>query len=57
VILIGAKIEANINGLAAYSIFFEQIATAVLASIFRMLGCARRALQLFVPDGAEVPEK
>ena len=52
-----AEIEADIGGLRADSIFFEEIAGAIFATIFRMLGCARRALQLFVPDGAEVPEK
>lgn len=57
VILKCAEVEAVVDRLAVRTILFENIAGAALASSFCMLGRARCALKLFVPDVAEVPEQ
>ena len=56
-ILISSEIEAIVDWLTVYSILLKDITSAALASIFCVLRRARRALILFVPDGAEVPEQ
>ena len=54
-VLEGAEVEASVRWLPVRLVLLKDV--AVLASIFCMLGSTRAALQLFVLDGAEVPEQ